>query len=268
MGRGRWEPATTNGSVTSPPTRDVVSQIEAQLRARGFAYFPTFCSGSRGLLKVARALGAVAETRSPTDVKRVLETRPSAAAPVDAPFDRPEAIGWHNDFSTRASRPQLSLAYVERADPRGTAHGAWRAASCRLVLARLAASVDGRRVARFLTHTALPYSFANDQAPSMFRAIERPGRGECFGLRFYGRAMRDGARLVCGSVPAEWENAIRAVETAADDVGVILPAPSGALLVADNWYCLHDRLAQSVDRDLPLRRALLCFVAERHRNLQ
>jgi hypothetical protein len=50
------------------------------------------------------------------------------------------------------------------------------------------------------------------------------------------------------------------VEAAADTVGIVLPAPAGALLVTDNWHCLHDRLAQTVDSDLPLRRSVLCFV--------
>jgi hypothetical protein len=74
--------------------------------------------------------------------------------------------------------------------------------------------------------------------------------------------MRDGARLVHGFVPDDTETAIRAVEVAADEVGVVLPTSEGALLVTDNWQCLHDRLAQSVDLEVPLRRALLCFVEQ------
>jgi hypothetical protein len=76
--------------------------------------------------------------------------------------------------------------------------------------------------------------------------------------------MRDGARLVHGVVPDEIEHAIRSVETAADEIGIVLPALAGSLLVTDNWHCLHDRLAQTVEHDLPLRRSILCFVETMH----
>jgi hypothetical protein len=155
----------------------------------------------------------------------------------------------------------VSLAYLAHPDPRGPEHGAWRVASGDLVIAHLRATPGGRDVLAFLLGTDLPYSFTGDGAPSYFRAIEPRGAplGR-LGLRFYGRAMRDGARLAHGAVPAEIEHAIRAVETAADQVGHVLAAPAGALLVTDNWHALHDRLPQSVDTGQPLRRSLLCFV--------
>jgi hypothetical protein len=63
-----------------------------------------------------------------------------------------------------------------------------------------------------------------------------------------------------GLVGLDIERAIRAVEAAADEVGHVLAAPAGALLVTDNWHALHDRLPQCVEPGLPLRRSLLCFV--------
>jgi hypothetical protein len=231
--------------------------IREELGSDGFAYVPRFAAGRSGVGGVAHALGWPA----PPSRLTLIETDPAAEASRDRPFDRPESIGWHNDFSTHARRPSLTLAYIDRADPGGPMCGAWRVASCTRVLDKLNATTDGRTALRFLTETPLPYSFAGDGEPLFFHAIEDlgapPGR---LGLRFYGRAMRDGARLIHGVVPADIERAIRSVEVAADEVGVVLPAAQGALLVTDNWHCLHDRLAQTVDRDVPLRRALLCFV--------
>ncbi len=121
---------------------------------------------------------------------------------------------------------------------------------------------------RFLLDTELPFSFTGEGAPTFFRVLERRGSpAGRHGIRFYGRALRDGARLAFGLVPAEMERAIRAVETAADAVGRTLAALGGTLLVTDNWHSLHDRLPQSVDLDLPPRRSLLCFVEELHEPL-
>ena len=101
-----------------------------------------------------------------------------------------------------------------------------------------------------------------------FRVIERRGPLPTrLGLRFYGRALRDGARLAYGMVPGRVEHVIAAVEAAADRVGRTLAAPAGALLVTDNWHSLHDRLPQSVDLDVPRRRSLICFVGVLHEPL-
>ena len=72
--------------------------------------------------------------------------------------------------------------------------------------------------------------------------------------------MRAGSVAAYGRVPSRLEETILAVEDAADAEAVTLPAGRGSLLIVDNWHCLHDRLPQSVDLDLPLRRAILCFV--------
>ena len=246
------------------PAPDPIPAVRAALASQRYAYLPAFSPDPTGLplLVLARALGPLYVPPNVDPAHPFLETSPSADAVDLAPFDRPEAIGWHNDFSTHSERPALSLAYLARPDPRGPEHGAWRVASADLVFEHLHATPEGREIVRFLLDTDLPYSFTGDGTPSYFRAIERrgpsPGR---LGLRFYGRAMRDGARLAHGAVPDDIERAIRAVEAAADEVGHVLAAPAGALLVTDNWHALHDRLPLSVDPGLPLRRSLLCFVA-------
>jgi hypothetical protein len=243
----------------------VLRAVRAELASSAFAYLRRVGPDPRGegLVAVAGALGPRYVMAHADRQPRVLETLPSRNASRDAPFDRAEAIGWHNDFSTRALRPRLTLAYADRADPHGPPHGSWRVALCDRVLATLEASTDGRAAVRFLREAVLPYSFAVDSPPAFFRAIEcrgeAPGRR---GLRFYGRAMRDGARVAYGHVPEQLEVAVQAVEDAADRVGTVLPAQAGDLLVTDNWHCLHDRLAQTVDPALPLRRSLLCFVGE------
>jgi hypothetical protein len=243
-----------------------LSGLKANIVARGYATLTIWPEAARDdLARLRLALAGLHAPDECEESRAYIETRPSEDARCDEPFNRPEAIGWHNDFSTHARRPSLTLAYVERADPHGPGHGAWRVAPCDRVLERLSATSDGRGVARFLAETPLPYSFTGEGEPSFFRALQRrafpPGR---FGFRFYGRAMRDGARLLHGVVPDEIEHAIQAVETAADEVGIVLPALTGSLLVTDNWHCLHDRLAQTVESAQPLRRSLLCFVEAMH----
>ncbi|EYF08279.1 Hypothetical protein CAP_6040 [Chondromyces apiculatus DSM 436] len=243
-----------------PFTRDM---LHGALVSHGYAYLPRFSPDSTGasVVALARSLGSLYVPPGTDPERPFIETRPSAGASSLEPFDRSEAIGWHNDFSTHTERPALSLAYLTHPDAEGPAHGAWRVASCDLVLDQLRATQDGRNILRFLSDTALPYSFTGEGEPTFFRAVAprgpTPGR---LGLRFYGRAMRDGARLAYRRVPEEIEHALTAVETAADQVGHVLAAPAGALLVTDNWHALHDRLIQSVDPARSLRRSLLCFV--------
>jgi hypothetical protein len=247
-----------------------IAFIRAALAADGYAYLPAFASDptGRALLTCARALGALWPLPDTDAAHPLMETRPAADAPAHAPFDRPEALGWHNDFSTHPERPGVSLAYLDRPDPLGPERGAWRVASCDRVLEHLDATRDGREALRFLVDRELPFSFTGEGAPTFFRVLEcRGSLAGRHGVRFYGRALRDGARLAFGLVPDEMERAIRAVETAADAVGRTLAALAGALLVTDNWHSLHDRLPQSVGPDLLPRRSLLCFVEELHEPL-
>lgn len=242
-----------------------ITRLRASLASLGYAYLPSFSPEpdptGRALLSLARTLGPLYLPPDVDPASPLLETHPTADASYLEPFDRPEGIGWHNDFSTHPERPAASLAFLAQVDPRGPEHGAWRVASCDLVLDHLLATSEGAETVRFLCDADLPFSFTGEGPPAFFRALERrgppPGR---LGLRFYGRAMRDGARLAYGAVPEEIARAIHAVEAAADAVGQVIAAPPGALLVTDNWHSLHDRLPQSVDPGLPLRRSLLCFV--------
>ncbi|WP_433934999.1 TauD/TfdA family dioxygenase [Sorangium cellulosum] len=252
------------------PAPATITSLRAALVSQGYAYLRAFSPDATGrsLVVLGRTLGSLHVPSDVDPAHPVLKTHPAADGSYLAPFDRPEAIGWHNDFSTHPERPVLSLAYLARPDPLGPEHGAWRVASCNRVLDQLHATPDGREIVRFLLDTDLPYSFTGDGTPSLFRALEPrgapPGR---LGMRFYGRAIRDGARLAYGTIPEEIERAVRAVEGAADQVGHVLAAPPGALLVTDNWHSLHDRLPQCVDPNLSLRCSLLCFVEALHEPL-
>lgn len=240
----------------------------AALASQGYAYLPAFSADATGaaLLALARSLGTIYVPPDVDPDHPIIETHPTPDASPLAPFDRAEAIGWHCDFSTHAERPVVSLAYLARTDPLGPEHGAWRVVSVDHVLEHLRTTADGRRVVSFLAGTDLPYSFTSEGDPSFFRAIELRPAGR-LGMRFYGRALRDGARLAYGSVPDEIEHAVSAVESAADHVGSTLAAPAGALLVTDNWHALHDRLPQTVGAVLPPRTSLLCFISALHEPL-
>ena len=241
--------------------------LRSALVTKGYAYVPAFSAERDAvpLVTFARSLGPLYPAPDIVPGSPHIETHPAADASYLEPFDRAEALGWHNDFSAHPERPAVSLAFLARADPRGPAHGAWRVAACDLVLDHLLATSDGAGIVRFLRDTELPFSFSGKGRPTFLRVLEphasRPGR---LGMRFYGRTMRDGARLAYGTVPEEIERAICAVEAAADAVGRVLEARPGALLITDNWHALHDRLPQSVDAGLPLRRSLLCFVDHLH----
>jgi hypothetical protein len=187
-----------------------------------------------------------------------IATAPRFDAPPSEPFNRPESIGWHGDFSTRSTRPRLTLSYVDRQDPRGADFGAWRVASCDDVLAALRKTDEGRAAVAFFLETPVTFLLAEGGESPTHNVLEmRDGR---LGFRFYGRAMRIGAQAARGWVAGRLESAIDAVEYAADSVAVTIPASRGSLLVVDNWHCLHDRLPQTVELGLPLRRALLCFI--------
>ncbi len=242
-------------------------EIRSAVVTQGYAYLPAFSAdcATFPVLAFARTLGPLFLLADIDPGSPHIETHPAADASYLDPFDRPEGLGWHNDFSARPERPAVSLAFLARADPRGPAYGAWRVASCDLVLDHLLATTEGAGVVRFLRNKDLPFSFSGEGPPTYLRVLERrgasPGR---LGMRFYGRTMRDGARLAYGSVPEDIKRAISAVEEAADAVGRVLEARPGALLITDNWHALHDRLPQSVDAGLPLRRSLLCFVDHLH----
>jgi hypothetical protein len=87
-------------------------------------------------------------------------------------------------------------------------------------------------------------------------------------LRFYGRALEEGASLRFGEIPNRTLEIIKRIEEAADSVGEVLPAKTGALLIVDNRLSLHDRLEQRVTGPKEQRRqAWLCFVKRLHQPL-
>lgn len=190
----------------------------------------------------------------------VLVTEPEAEAPEWKPFDRPERIGWHNDFSTLAERPVLSLAWIARADPE-PGQGDWRVASSPRVLARLAEDPEIERLAR----EPQPFGYPDSERASLFPVIA-PVAGDSGreGLRFYGRSLREGARLHLGFVPPETERLIAAVEGAADAVGETLRCTEHALLVCHNGLALHDRTEQTTAGSRLRRKSVLCFLANLH----
>jgi hypothetical protein len=239
----------------------LLSRILASLSLRGYHYEPSFApeddSGIE-LVRLARTLGSVFVADGMNPDLPVLVTEPAADAPSWKPFDRPERIGWHNDFSTLPDRPVLSLAWVARGDP-APGFGDWRVASCSAVLDVL--SRDPYVSLERLRREPLPFGYTDGGEPS-FLPMVRPVPGDAGreGLRFYGRALREGALACFGLIPAETERLIAAIESAADAVGETLAASTGALLVCHNGLAMHDRTEQTIEGGRPFRKSVLCFV--------
>jgi hypothetical protein len=214
------------------------------------------------VLTLARSLGELYVPAGCEPSEPIIRTAPTRAHRA-APFDRPEPIGWHGDFATYEDRPELSLVYVTRADPRGGDSGAWRLASVERVINSLCATAVGRTAIEIFAEEPLPFSYRDDEPPRWFRVME-PKMGKPLGLRFYVPSLRRGCIAVYGEVPARVAVALKALERAANDVGEIAPTRAGSLLVASNWFALHDRVRQTISKCRPNREALLCFVARQN----
>ena len=177
---------------------DWAERVVESLRARGYFYKRDFCSNvddADALVRAARSLGSLLIPLA-ADVQRpMLLTRPSIHAPKWRPFDRLASIGWHNDFSTRPGRPELSLSWIRNEDPGGPCVGAWRVASVRAVLSELTDSIEGRRLVGKLSKEAQPFGYMDAGRARSFRIISQRG------LRFYGRALMEGARIALDRVP-------------------------------------------------------------------
>ena len=242
------------------------AQVVASLRTCGYFYDPDSSSSvdsADDLLRAASTLGPVLIPPGTGLEQPVLLTRPSLRAPTWRPFDRRAPIGWHSDFATWPDRPALSLSWIRRQDPAGPDVGAWRVASVRAMLARLADSAEGQALIGRLSRETHPFGYMDAGSPRFFPLLGRRG------LRFYGRALTEGARLAFGTVPPRTREAIALIERAADAVGETLPASAGALLVVHNWRSLHDRTEQTVAGVATgaRRQAWLCFVRKLHRPL-
>ena len=230
----------------------LAATIRQSVDAKGWAWIPTFQphdDGGRRLVELANALGSVCsmgKTGSP-----LIETSCESDAPAWEPFNRREAIGWHNDFSTWEKRPVLSLAWVRSVPANSESRGDWRVVSCSEVISILEESSAGRRSLSFFRQKALPFVFAPDEHPVHFLVLDGVANSRA---RFYGRALRLG---LANEPDMEAINAIEEWERAADSIGHRLPAVMGALLVCNNWRSMHDRLEQS-----PGRSSCLIFIAD------
>ena len=199
------------------------------------------------MLKLATFLGNVWPMGR--DGSPLVETYCDSDAPMWEPFNRPEAIGWHNDFSTWPKRPTMSLAWIRSAPQGNEGRGDWRVAKCLDVISSMERSTEGRRSLAFLRRTQLPFVFAPDEPAVHFRVFESEVSSD---VRFYGRAIRLGLTRYPIRRAAEM---IEVWERHADMVGRRLTASLGALLICDNRLSMHDRLEQ-----MPGRSSGLMFV--------
>lgn len=214
------------------------------------------------VLDVARSLGELYVPKDCDPAEPIIRTAPARARRA-APFDRPEAIGWHGDFATYEDRPELSLVYITRPDPRGGEFGAWRLASVAKAITTLRATDNGRAAFDLLSRERIPFSYADGEPPRWFLVLE-PRPEADLGLRFYLPSIRRGCIAEYGEVPPRIAAALAEVERAADTVAEIVPTQEGSLLIASNWFALHDRIRQTISRTRENREALLCFIAHQH----
>jgi hypothetical protein len=244
--------------AVSVTTENVLTSL--QRRGYHVARVPVDADEAAGfLLDIGRSLGELYVPKGCEPAEPLICTSPTRARQA-APFDRPEPIGWHGDFATYEDRPELSLVYITRPDPRGGDFGAWRLASVARVMDVLRASREGRASLDLLTQEAFPFSYADGEPPRWFKLIETR-QGGVVGLRFYRPSLHRGCIAAYGEIPSHVAAALTAVERAADSATEIVPTEKGSLLVASNWFALHDRLRQAISRSRPNRGALLCFVA-------
>ena len=101
-------------------------------------------------------------------------------------------------------------------------------ASVAEVVARLEGDAEGQRILHALRSEPFPLSYAGDREPPSYRLLEPMASAHHReSLRFYGRALREGAQCLHGRIPEHVEELIAVIERAADAVAKILPA-SGA----------------------------------------
>lgn len=246
-----------------------VRRVRDNLRAHGYYYEPEFYTDTgdaEHVVTAARLLGHLHVPTGTNPDQPVMLTQPSPLAPKWRPFDHRSAIGWHNDFSTRSGRPQLSMSWIRRGDPLGADGGAWRVASATAVLSKLCQTSEGKRLVTELSSSGEAFGYRDGGGWSSFRIVIRAGSNSGRrGLRFYGRALEEGASLRFGRIPDRTQEIIARVEEAADCVGEMLCASTGALLIVDNRLSLHDRMEQQVTIPEESRRqAWLCFVERLH----
>lgn len=249
------------------------AKVLNNLRSDGYHYEPGFCrdtSNAKAIIGAAKLLGEIFIPSGTQSTQPFIPTKPERSAPSWRPFDRCVPIRWHNDFSTRAGRPELSLSWIQREDPAGPNNGAWWVASSAAILAKLCQTREGKRLAADLRERAEPFGYRDEGGWRAFRVILRADRrwGQS-ALRFYGPALEDGAWLRFGRVPERTRDIVARLEEAADSVREVLPAKTGSLLIVHNSLSLHDRSPQTVTGPADNRRqALLCFIRRLHSPLK
>lgn len=249
-----------------------VNRVRSSLQVRGYYYETDFCdraSGPESLVMAAKLLGDLYVPPGTENTQPFIPTKPQSSAPAWRPFDRRVPIRWHNDFSTRAVRPELSLSWIQREDPAGPYHGAWWVAPSSAVLAKLCETREGRQWTAELREKSQPFGYSDAGSWRPFRVIVNANRKFNFDrLRFYGPALEDGALLRFNKVPDRTKEIVSRIEEAADAVREVLPAATGSLLIVHNGLSLHDRSPQTVTGPEERRRqALLCFVKRLHQPL-
>lgn len=255
-----------------PDSAQWIQRVRLNLLTIGYHYEPELSlrvKDSEPVICAARLLGRLYIPAGSNPSRPVIDTQPSSSAPRWRPFDRRSLIGWHNDFSTKQTRPELSLSWIEREDPEGPDKGTWLVASTAAVLAKLRQSREGVKLVTELSQHAEPFGYRDVGGWRSFRVIIRANpklRQE--GIRFYGRALENGAWLRFGRVSARTREIVARIEEAANSVREVLPAKTGSLLIVHNNLSLHDRSAQTVRGPKEnRRRAILCFVDKLHRPL-
>ena len=96
-------------------------EVQASLRQEGYYVTRVPADGEDAVqlvLDIGRSLGELFVPQGCDPDAPVIQTAPTHAQRA-VPFDRPEPIGWHGDFATYEERPELSLVYITRPDPRG-----------------------------------------------------------------------------------------------------------------------------------------------------
>lgn len=239
-----------------------VEAIRATLASNGFwtgtaSLLPDDPNGL--LLSLMTLLGTPYVPDGCSPESPVIATAPSLRKSA-APFDRPEAIGWHGDFASHEDRPRISLVHIVRGDPAGPEAGAWRLASTQRALDKMAKLPGGPEAIELLRHEALPFSYSDGKAPKWFKVIEQIEEDQV-GLRFFAPSVARGFASLGRKMSGPIADALSRLKGAADEVQVMVPTRPGSLLVIDNWRALHDRTPQSAGRKQG-RLALLGFVAE------
>jgi hypothetical protein len=240
---------------------EIIRTISESLARDGFHYEP--CFGPKDLSIADRREMFVAFAREFGDLylsdgEAVIQTNPHPQAPSWMPFDRSAQIGWHNDFVTKKKRPRLSMSWIANQDPQSPTNGGWRLASVRDVITEIRGMDDGTGILAKLAQPIFPFGYLDGGTVTYFPILEDIDGDQ---MRFYGRALREGAQLEVEQLKkTEVLEIVQLVEKTADTVGCEKPASQGALMVVDNTRSLHDRLPQAVEGGQPLRTALLCFV--------